>query len=191
MKRASLVEELPELLQDLLLGAGDVRSAFPSFSIDDLGLPRHLVHGAGAAVSTLIDADGDDAAAERRERRRRARLLLGLALVQPLDQVLADVRVVLFPRHADGLDVDDEFFHGCVDVVDISATSVDLSTESSSSRPRPRDHAARLQLVDELLHRVRRLSAARGFRRLSSLISMICSMPLRPSFTGTPTKSSL
>ena len=37
--------------------------------------------------------------------------LLGVALGEAFDHVLANVGVELFPRSADGLDVDDEFFH--------------------------------------------------------------------------------
>jgi hypothetical protein len=103
------VEELPELLQDLLLGAGDVRPQAGLLD-PDVGLPRHFVERAGAAVLDVDDADGDDAPAERRQAARAASLF-GLALGEAFDEVLANVGVVLFPRKADGLDVDDELFH--------------------------------------------------------------------------------
>ena len=90
------VEELPELLQDLLLGAGDHR-AVAVLARDDFRLPGHLVHRAGAAGLGVDDADGDDLAGERRER-AAALLFLRLGLVHPLDQVLTDVGVVLLPR---------------------------------------------------------------------------------------------
>ena len=54
--------------------------------------------------------DRDDTTAKRREPATPL-LLLGLGFVLVLEQILAHVRVVLFPRHPDRLDVDDEAFH--------------------------------------------------------------------------------
>ncbi len=103
-------EETPEFLEDLLLGPGDVRARTGALGFD-LRLPRHFIHRAGTPVFDVDHADRDDAPPKRREPARPPRLL-GVAFGQAFDQVFADVRVVLFPRDADRLDVDDELFHG-------------------------------------------------------------------------------
>ena len=103
------LEELPELLQDLLLAAGDV-GALARLLDRELRLPRHFIHRARSAVFDVDDADGDDAAAKRREPAGAPRLF-GVTVVEPLDQVFADVSVELFPGSPDRFDVDDEFFH--------------------------------------------------------------------------------
>src|SRR5262249_671166 len=105
-----VLEEVPELLQDLLLAAGDVRAR--SGLVDaQVGPSWNLVQRAGAPVLDIDHADGHDAPAKRREPSRTTRLL-GVTLGETFDQIFADVRVMLFPRNADRLDVDDEFFHG-------------------------------------------------------------------------------
>ena len=107
------VEPLPEFLQDLLFGPGDVSSQ--SSALDaDVRLSRHFVQRARTAVVNANDADCDDLSAERRQA-AGALGLLGAVFGLPLDQILADVRIVLFPGNADSLDIDDEFFHGRMD----------------------------------------------------------------------------
>src|SRR5207244_8567680 len=104
------LEPVPELLQDLLLGPGDV-GAQAGLLDAHVHLTGDLVERAGAPVVDVDHADGDDPPAERRQP-ARALGLLGVAVGHALYEVLANVRVELFPREADGLDVDDASFHG-------------------------------------------------------------------------------
>src|SRR5262249_10347034 len=85
-----VLEEVPELLQDLLLAAGDVRAR--SGLVDaQVGLSWNLVQRAGAPVLDVDHADGHDAPAKRREPSRTTRLL-GVTLGETFDQIFADVR---------------------------------------------------------------------------------------------------
>src|SRR2546430_15790690 len=69
-------------------------------------LTGHFVQRARASVLDIDDADGHDAAAKWRKSPGTPRGLR-VALVEPADEVVPNVRVVLLPRSADSLDVDD------------------------------------------------------------------------------------
>src|SRR5689334_15517129 len=60
------IEPIPEFLEDLLLGSGDVRARTGLLDAD-IGLAGHLVERARAAVIDVDHADRNDASAKRRQ----------------------------------------------------------------------------------------------------------------------------